>query len=47
MGICLTCKCRMTEGRVRNTLTGEIEGVPGEEIRLCVSAPVGDVVLEL
>lgn len=47
MGICLTCKCELQDGRVRDTLTGEIGGVPGEEIRICVSAPVGDVSVDL
>ncbi len=47
MGICLTCKCRLDHGQVRDTLTGEIYGAPGEEIRICVAAPVGDVSLDL
>lgn len=47
MGICLTCKCTLREGRVRDVLTGEIGGTPGEEIRICVSAPVGDVSVDL
>lgn len=47
MGICLTCKCRLEQGQVRDTLTGEIYGSPGEEIRICVASPVGDVSLDL
>jgi len=47
MGICLTCKCTLESGVVRDTLTGEIGGTPGEEIRICVSAPVGDVAVGL
>jgi ferredoxin-NADP reductase len=47
MGICLTCKCTLNSGVVRDTLSGEIGGVPGEEIRICVSAPVGDVSVDL
>lgn len=47
MGICLTCKCTLNAGVVRDTLSGEIGGVPGEEIRICVSAPVGDVSVDL
>ena len=47
MGICLTCKCTLNSGVVRDTLSGEIGGVPGEEIRICVSAPVGDVSIDL
>ncbi|WP_051471577.1 ferredoxin reductase [Patulibacter minatonensis] len=47
MGICLTCKCTLNAGQVRDTLSGAIGGVPGEEIRICVSAPVGDVSVDL
>ncbi|MGE4425717.1 MAG: ferredoxin reductase [Solirubrobacteraceae bacterium] len=47
MGICLTCKCRLEQGVVRDTLTGDVHGTPGEEIRICVSAPVGDVTIDL
>jgi ferredoxin-NADP reductase len=47
MGICLTCKCTLNDGKVRDTLSGEILGTPGEEIRICVSAPVGDVSIAL
>lgn len=47
MGICLTCKCRLDQGQVRDTLTGDIYGTPGEEIRICVASPVGDVTLDL
>ena len=36
------------EGRlVRNVLTGEESSAPDEEIRVCVSAPVGDCVVDL
>jgi ferredoxin-NADP reductase len=47
MGICMSCKCRLRHGQVRDTLTGEIHGTPGEEIRICVAAAVGDVTVEL
>lgn len=47
MGICLTCKCRLDQGQVRDTLTGDVYGTPGEEIRICVAAPVGDVTVDL
>ncbi|WP_210494550.1 ferredoxin reductase [Patulibacter sp. SYSU D01012] len=47
MGICMTCACRLEHGRVRNTLDGEIHGAPGDEIRICVSAPVGDVTVDV
>ncbi|HEV3070411.1 MAG TPA: ferredoxin reductase [Solirubrobacteraceae bacterium] len=47
MGICNTCSCRKRSGRVRNVLSGEISGARDEQIRICVSVPVGDVELEL
>ena len=47
MGICNTCSCRKVSGTVRNLLTGEISSHTDEEIRICVSVPVGDVVLDL
>lgn len=47
MGICFTCTSRKTEGTVRNVLTGEESSLPGEDIRICVSAPVGDCSVEL
>jgi len=47
MGICRTCKCRKSAGAVRNLLTGEISDEEDEDIQLCVTAPVGDVALEL
>jgi ferredoxin-NADP reductase len=47
MGICHTCVCPLTGGAVRNLLTGEITDSPGEEIRICVSAPLGDATIDL
>ncbi len=47
MGICNTCSCRKRTGAVRNVLTGEISTATDEQIRICVSVPVGDVALEL
>ena len=47
MGICNTCSCRKTAGAVRNVLTGEISTAIDEQIRICVSVPVGDVALDL
>ena len=47
MGICNTCSCRKREGAVRNVLTGEVTTAKDEQIRICVSVPVGDVVLDL
>jgi stearoyl-CoA 9-desaturase NADPH oxidoreductase len=47
MGICNTCSCRKSTGAVRNVLTGEVSTAADEQIRICVSVPVGDVVLDL
>jgi stearoyl-CoA 9-desaturase NADPH oxidoreductase len=47
MGICHTCSCRKTAGRVRNLSTGEVSVSDDEEIQICVSAPIGDVVVDL
>jgi stearoyl-CoA 9-desaturase NADPH oxidoreductase len=47
MGICHTCSCRKTAGTVRNLSTGELSSSDAEEIQICVSAPVGDVVVDL
>lgn len=47
MGICFSCTARKTDGTVRNLLTGEESSLPDEEVRICVSAPVGDCSVEL
>lgn len=47
MGICFSCTARKTEGTVRNVLTGEESSLPDEDIRVCVSAPVGDCAVDL
>ena len=47
MGICHTCSCRKTAGTVKNLSTGELSATDEEEIQICVSAPVGDVVVEI
>ncbi|HEX7739523.1 MAG TPA: ferredoxin reductase [Marmoricola sp.] len=47
MGICFSCTARKCEGTVRNVLTGEESSLPDEDIRICVSAPVGDCVVDL
>ena len=47
MGICNTCSCRKTAGNVRNVFTGETSSASDEQIRICVSVPLGDVSLEL
>lgn len=47
MGICFSCVANKTEGTVRNVLTGETSSLPDEEIRICVTSPVGDCVVDL
>ncbi len=47
MGICHTCTCRKRAGTHRNLVTDEVSSAPDEEIQLCVSAPLGDLTLEL
>jgi stearoyl-CoA 9-desaturase NADPH oxidoreductase len=46
-GICHTCSCRKTAGTVKNLSTGELSVSDEEDIQICVSAPVGDVVVEI
>jgi ferredoxin-NADP reductase len=47
MGICHTCTHRKTRGAVRNLTTGAVSRTDDEDVQICVSAPVGDVVLSL
>jgi stearoyl-CoA 9-desaturase NADPH oxidoreductase len=47
MGICFSCVSRKTEGTVRNVLTGEQSSLPDEDVRICVSAPVGSCTVDL
>ena len=47
MGICFSCTAKKSEGTVRNVRTGETSSLPDEDIRICVSAPEGDCVVEI
>lgn len=47
MGICMSCKCTKKSGVVRDAVTGVTSDAGEEDIRLCVSVPVGDVTLDL
>ena len=47
MGICNTCSARKSAGTVSNLITGAISGTGEEQIRICVSVPLGDVELDL
>jgi ferredoxin-NADP reductase len=47
MGICFSCTSVKKEGVVRNVITGVESAQPDEEIQICVSAPLGDCVVDL
>jgi ferredoxin-NADP reductase len=47
MGICNTCSTRKRTGTVRNVISGGLSSAREEQIRICVSVPVGDVELDL
>jgi ferredoxin-NADP reductase len=47
MGICFSCTKIKTSGCTRNIRTGATDADPDTEIQLCISVPVGDVVLDL
>ena len=47
MGICHTCTRPKTSGCVRDLVTGELSDLGAQDIQICISAPVGDVVVDL
>lgn len=47
MGICHSCTRFKQSGAVRNLITGAVSTAEGEDIQLCVTAPVGDVTIDL
>jgi len=47
MGICNTCTCNRMLGSTRHLRTGEQQGEPAQPVRICVSAPTTDLVLDL
>jgi stearoyl-CoA 9-desaturase NADPH oxidoreductase len=47
MGICGSCTRRKTSGVVKNLITGTVSSSEAEDVRICVSAPVGDVDIAL
>lgn len=46
-GICASCSCQLLSGAVRDLRSGVMTSEPGQSIRLCISAPLGDVTLDL
>jgi len=47
MGICRTCVCRKVSGTTRDLRTGALSADSDVEVQACVSAPVGDVTIDL
>ncbi|MFD4430071.1 ferredoxin reductase [Nocardia sp. NPDC058497] len=47
MGICYSCVSIKKSGCTRNLRTGDTACEPDQPIQLCISAPVGDVVLDI
>lgn len=47
MGICFSCTSRKKSGTVRNLNTGALSNAPDADIQICVSAPLGDVTLDV
>ena len=47
MGICHTCTAVRVSGATRDLRTGQVDSEPGCRVQICVSAPVGDVEIEL
>ena len=47
MGICNTCTCVRASGATRHLRTGEDQDEPAMPVRICVSAPTTDLVLDL
>jgi ferredoxin-NADP reductase len=46
-GICASCTCTLLAGTVRDLRSGATSAEPGQAIRLCISAPLGDVQIDL
>lgn len=47
MGICHTCTAVRLSGATRDLRTGAVDAEPGRRVQICVSAPVGDVDVDL
>jgi stearoyl-CoA 9-desaturase NADPH oxidoreductase len=47
MGICHSCVGRLRSGRVRDLRSGRVHGAPGEELRICINAPEGNIEIDL
>jgi stearoyl-CoA 9-desaturase NADPH oxidoreductase len=47
MGICNSCACERQSGTTRHILTGDRSSEPSTQVRLCISAPATDLILDL
>lgn len=47
MGICHSCKCRVSEGTVRDLRNNEVSEIRDTDIQICIHAAAGDVALEI
>ncbi|WP_166903141.1 ferredoxin reductase [Mycobacterium sp. DL440] len=47
MGICHSCTRSKSRGAVRNLITGAVSSADSEDIQICVTAPIGDVDIDL
>lgn len=47
MGICFQCAATRLSGATRDLRTGEVDNTPDRQVQVCVSAPVGDVEIDL
>jgi stearoyl-CoA 9-desaturase NADPH oxidoreductase len=47
MGVCYQCICKKESGVVFNTKTGQYSDTGKQDVQMCISIPVGDVVLDI
>ncbi|WP_244963108.1 ferredoxin reductase [Nocardioides dongkuii] len=47
MGVCHTCTVTLVEGKIRDLRNGDEFGQPNEPVQTCVTAAVGDCVLDI
>lgn len=47
MGICFQCAATRLSGATRDIRTGEVDNTPDKQVQVCISAPVGDVEMDL
>jgi ferredoxin-NADP reductase len=47
IGICHTCVGTLKSGRIRDLRSGEVTEPTGQDIRICIHAPEGDIAVEL